>query len=465
MILKLGAVFSDLFVRYMPSAYVFALILTLITALSAFFWADASFFTILNAWYDGFWTLLAFGMQIVLIIVTASCLAQSNIFRYLIEKLVIHIKTPIQVYLSVFIFGSLVCLLSFGMAVVCAIFARELASRVKGINYPFLIACVYASLGTWVTGASSSIALLLNTPDNFLIKTGVLTQIIPTGKTLGSTLNISMLLVILLVTPIVFLVLRPKSSKSKELNDLLIEESAQKIISIKEEAESYKLPFKATSDLFNNTNWIQDLIALFGLIYIVSYFYKGGFNLNFNIIIFAFLMLGLLLHRTPMRYTVAMKRASQNISGILFQYPFYAGIMGIILYSGLGNKIGEVQSAMATLNNYPFMAYISGGIVNFAIPSAGGEFAVIGPNIIQVVQSLGTDLPTEEVQAMIAKASMAIAYGESLSNMLQPFYLLLILPVMAKGIRIQARDIMGYLVIPFIVFFIIQSALILWIPL
>lgn len=166
-----------------------------------------------------------------------------------------------------------------------------------------------------------------------------------------------------------------------------------------------------------------------------------------------------------MRYTIAMKRASQNISGILFQYPFYAGIMGIMLYTDLGQKIGELQSSMATLYNYPVLAYISGGIVNFAIPSAGGEFAVIGPNIIKVVQELGAGLPVAEVNAMIAKASMSIAYGESLSNMLQPFYLLIIFPVMALGVKLQARDVMGYFVIPFIILFILQSVILLWLPL
>ena len=111
------------------------------------------------------------------------------------------------------------------------------------------------------------------------------------------------------------------------------------------------------------------------------------------------------------------------------------------------------------------MAYVSGGLVNFAIPSAGGEFAVIGPGIINVVKELGAGLSESEVTAMIARASMGIAYGESLSNALQPFYLLIIFPVMASGTKLQARDIMGYFVIPFILFFIIQSALLIWMPL
>ena len=90
---------------------------------------------------------------------------------------------------------------------------------------------------------------------------------------------------------------------------------------------------------------------------------------------------------------------------------------------------------------------------------------MVGPSIINAVKDIGTSLPANEVTAMIARASLSIAYGESLSNILQPFYLLLVFPIMGSGIKIQARDVMGYLVIPFIVFFIIQSILVTWMPL
>jgi short-chain fatty acids transporter len=181
--------------------------------------------------------------------------------------------------------------------------------------------------------------------------------------------------------------------------------------------------------------------------------------------IFTFLMIGMLLHKTPARYVISMKRSSSNISGILFQYPFYAGIMGIMLYTGLGDRLGEMMASMATLETYPFFAYLIGGIVNFAIPSAGGEFAVIGPSLINAITEIGTGLPQEKITAMIARASLSTAYGESLSNMLQPFYLLIVLPIMGIGVKLQARDIMGYLVIPFLIFFIIQSLLIVYWPL
>jgi short-chain fatty acids transporter len=206
------------------------------------------------------------------------------------------------------------------------------------------------------------------------------------------------------------------------------------------------------------------IVAFLGFAYIGHHFYTNGLDLNFNIMIFIFLMVGLLLHKSPMRYVISMKRSSSNVSGILFQYPFYAGIMGIMLYTGLGERLAQVLASVATVETYPFFAYISGAFVNFAIPSAGGEFAVIGPSIIEAVKEISMTEPNSNVQAMIARASLSIAYGESMSNMLQPFYLLLVMPIMSIGTKLQARDVVGYLFIPVILFLVVQTLMILFIP-
>ena len=73
-------------------------------------------------------------------------------------------------------------------------------------------------------------------------------------------------------------------------------------------------------------------------------------------------------------------------------------------------------------------------------------------------------MPIEEINAMISRASLSVAYGESLTNLLQPFYLLIVLPVMGAGVKLQARDIMGYLVLPFIIMFIVQALMVVYIP-
>jgi short-chain fatty acids transporter len=138
--------------------------------------------------------------------------------------------------------------------------------------------------------------------------------------------------------------------------------------------------------------------------------------------------------------------------------------MGIMIYTGLGESLSQAIVSVSSLKTYPFFSFILGGIVNFAIPSGGGEFAVIGPSVLEAVKTIGTNLTASEIVSMISRASLAIAYGETLTNLLQPFYLLLVLPIMGSGTNLQARDIMGYLVIPFMAFFIIYSIIITYVP-
>ena len=464
MLNKLGEHLTQAFLKYMPHAFVFAILLTLVTAVTSYAWLDTSPLEIISAWYDGFFDLLGFAMQIVLIIITGFSIALSPIIKKGIDGLARYIKSPTQVYFLVVFIGMLLSLISFGWVVITAVLARELAMRVKNINYPFLIGCVYISMNSWVMGLSSSIPLLLNSEKNYLIESGVLENTIATPYTLGSSLNIAMILLFVVGAPLLLLLLKPRKIQQKELKGFITNNAIEDEQSIKEEALSLKLPFKSLSDKLNNSIILQMIIVAMGLTYIIYHFKTKGLDLNFNIMIFIFLIVGLLLHKTPIRYAISMKRSSSNISGILFQYPFYAGIMGIMLYTGLGAKLGEVLASIATAETYPFFAYLTGGIVNFAIPSAGGEFAVVGPSIINAVKEIGSGLPQEEVTAMISRASMSVAYGESLSNLLQPFYMLIIMPIMAAGTKLQERDVMGYLVIPFLVFFILQSVMVVYWP-
>ena len=136
-----------------------------------------------------------------------------------------------------------------------------------------------------------------------------------------------------------------------------------------------------------------------------------------------------------------------------------------MIHTGLGEALAMQLATIADIHTYPFFSFLLGGIVNFAIPSGGGEFAVIGPSILEAVKVIGSGLPNGQLIEMLSRASLAVAYGESLTNLLQPFYLLLVLPIMGAGIKIQARDVMGYLVIPFLLFFSIQVLLITFMPL
>jgi short-chain fatty acids transporter len=464
MIAKLGEKFTDIFRKNMPDAFVFALILTLVTALTSFFWVGATPLKIIQSWYDGFWSLLSFGMQMVLLIITGYSIALSPFATKLIDKLAQYIKTPKHVYYFVVLIGMLVSMISWGWIVIASFLGRELALRVRGVNFGYLIACVYFSSISWVSGLSSSIPLLLNTENNYMIENKILTSIIPTSITLGSVLNIGMIFLFLVLGPILMLLLVPQNDKGIELSDALRNSDIANQKGIIQEAEELKLPESSLSDKLNNSQVLQYMVVMMGFSYIIYHFYTFGLELNLNIMIFVFLMLGMLLHKSPMRYAISMNRASGNVSSILYQFPFYAGIMGIMTYSGLGDALGRAIADVATIDTYPIYAYLLGGIVNFAIPSGGGEFAVIGPAVIEAVNQIGQDLSAAELSEMISRASLSIAYGEALTNLLQPFYLLLVIPIMGTGLKIQARDVMGYLVIPFILFFIAQLLLVVYLP-
>jgi short-chain fatty acids transporter len=163
---------AEVFKKWLPDPFVFAVLLTVITAAAAMVWVGASPAQVVTGWYNGFWMLLEFGMQMVLIIATGYAIALSPLVARFIDKLALKISRPSTVYLAVLIGGFLLDLVSWGWMVLAAVLGRELAIRVRGVHFPFLIACAFFSSGSWVTGLSSSIPLLLNTdcrPGNHVV--------------------------------------------------------------------------------------------------------------------------------------------------------------------------------------------------------------------------------------------------------------------------------------------------------
>ena len=344
-----------------------------------------------------------------------------------------------------------------------AVLARELAKRVKGVDYAYLVGCIYISFVPFVCGLSSSIPLLLNTEGNFLIEAELLDSVIGMESTLFDPLNITMTIFYLTGIPFIMWVMRPKGNQVKEMSTMIVQGESTEKQTVEEEAKSFELTPKSFSDKLNGSNILALIIVAMGSVFIVSNFIEKGANaINLNMIVFIFLILGMLLHGSPMRYVLAMKRACSNISGIVFQYPFYAGIMGIMKETGLGQAIAEWMSGYVTFETLPIASFFLGGIVNFAIPSAGGEWAVLGSPLIELAQNLGSGLSPAEYKDYVAFMAMSVAYGESLTNMVQPFFLLIVLPVMGAGVKIQARDVMGYVLLPFIFLFTVSAGIILF---
>ena len=463
MIRSLGGVLASRLQRWIPEPFVFAIILTLLIAIMALAMTDAGMNKIIDDWYRGFWILLEFGMQMVLILSTGFAIALSPIVSRLIDRLALLARTPGAVYLLVMIAGGLFSLVSWGWTVLTAVLARELARRVENIDYGYLVACVYLSMQPWVGGLSSSIPLLLNTDGNFLIETGVLAGTIPVTSTLGSTLNWMYLAVYFVTLPVLMWLMQPRADASRSIDEL-VDADYQTQGTVADEAASHTLTGNSISDRLNNGALLQLIIALAAGWYVIRHFANNGFDIDLNIMIFTFIAVGLIAHVSPMRYVIAMKRACSNVSGIVFQYPFYAGIMGIMMFTGLGTLISNWMTSHATVQTMPLVAQFAGAVVNFAVPSAGGEWAVIGPALTEAAKNLASTLPAEQVEPFVSRIAMSVAYGETSTNLLQPFFLLIILPVMAAGVRIQARDVLGYLVIPFVYIAITTALLVSFAP-
>jgi len=464
MIASLGNLLSHHLRRWIPEPFVFALVLTLLVGLMALAVTDSGPVEVTGHWYEGFWMLLEFGMQMVLILATGFAIALSPPASRVIDGLAKFARTPGAVYVVVLVAGGLFNLVSWGWTVLAAVLGRELAKRVPGVDYAYLVACVYLSGQPWVGGLSSSIPLLLNTEGNFLVESGVLESTVPTSLTLGSGLNLVYIAMYFATLPLLMWWMRPGARQTRTLDELRDpDEQVQKTVA--EEAEAQKLDGTSLSDRLNNGTGLQLAVGLAALFYISRHFAVNGFDIDLNIMIFLFMALGLMAHRTPMRYGLAMKRACANVYGIVFQYPFYAGIMGIMMFSGLGEQISLWLARGASMQTLPLIAQFAGAAVNFAIPSAGGEWAVIGPSLTETALDVSAHLPPDQQQAFLARIAMAVSYGETSTNLLQPFFLLAVLPVMGAGVVIHARDVMGYLVIPFVVVYALTAMLVGFIPL
>lgn len=183
-----------------------------------------------------------------------------------------------------------------------------------------------------------------------------------------------------------------------------------------------------------------------GFVYIIYYFVgvvQAGSNvfsaLNLNIVNMIFMFLGILAHGDLRRYVDAIGEASTTAAGILLQFPFYAGIMGMMVGANedgvsLASAISNGMMAISTNVTFPMLTFLSAGIVNFFVPSGGGQWAVQGPIVMPAADQMGIEP---------GRAAMAIAWGDQWTNMIQPFWALPALGVAG----LSAKDIMGYLVI------------------
>ncbi len=409
--------------RFLPDPLVFAILLIILTFILGITLTPSSPMDMVNMFGDGFWNLLAFSMQMALVLVTGHALASSPLLRRGMSSLASLAKTPAQGVMLVTFMSAICCIINWGFGlVVGALFAREVARRVPKSDYRLLIASAYIGFLTWHGGLSGSVPLVAATKGNPIEK---LAGIIPLSQTIFTPYNIFITVALIVTLPFLCRMMMPKESDVIAVDPALLAE---------EPSTAKKLGPNATfAEKLEESPLLSLVIGVFGTIYLIMYFMKNGFNMNINTVNLIFFTAGIVLHKTPMSYMRAVTNAARGTAGILVQFPLYAAIQVMIEHSVLGVIITNWFVNIATKETFPVLAFFSSGIINFAVPSGGGHWVVQGPFVIPAAQALGADL---------GKAAMAIAYGEAWMNMAQPFWALPALAIAGLGVR----DIMGYCV-------------------
>ena len=405
--------------RYLPSAFLLAVLLTFIVLLMGVGLVGQSPMAMAGYWGDGFSNLFNFGMQMVLVLLTGYVLALSPAVQSALTAFAKQANTPKQALVLTIVVSFVCYYLNWGFGMVTgAILAREMGKRVA-IHFPLIVAAAYG--GELVRGPSSSIPLVIATPGHFMESS---IGIVPVSETLYSSWNIILTLLLLVLLVVFFLlqkqpknIIRLQDSEEDLLNDVPISKKNM-----------------SPSDRIEHSRWPIFLLGCLATAYLLGQGIEKGFNVNLNTIILFFLALGLLLHKNSSAYMNAASKAVTAGRGIIVQFPLYAGIAGMMTGSGLVTEFSEAMIAIATPESFPLPTFLCAGIVNFFIPSGGGQWAIQGPIMMNAAYALGAD-PAQTI--------MAFTWGDGWTNQIQPFWALPLLGVAG----LSARDIMGYLII------------------
>ncbi|MEP0073573.1 MAG: short-chain fatty acid transporter [Marinomonas sp.] len=426
---KISQFFVLLLQRYLPDPFIFAIILTFVVFLLVMPSTGQGPMQVVNAWAGGFWNLLSFSMQMAMVVVTGHAMASAPAFKRKLAMLAGVAKTPGQAIILVTAISAMACWVNWGFGlVVGAIFAREIAARVKGVDYRLLIASAYSGFLFWHAGLSGSIPLSIAGGNNAAVTNGAVTTAIPTSDTIFSTMNLAILAVMFVSIPLLNRLMHPAPQDTITIDTELLEET--KAEEVKDRSEM------SPAERLESSRILSLLLGIMGFAYVIYYFVTNGFALNLNIVNFTFLFAAVLLHGTPKSLLTSISQGARNCSGILLQFPFYAGIMGMMTASGdsgvsLAAVISQGFVSISNETTFPLFTFLSAGIVNFFVPSGGGQWAVQAPVMMPAGAALGVDA---------AKTAMAIAWGDAWTNMIQPFWALPALAIAGLG----AKDVMGY---------------------
>lgn len=438
---SLGQAFESWVRKHMPDPFVLVLLLTLLSfGFAALLHPQAAAVSALpQHWLDGFWKLLSFGMQMVLIVVTGEALVATRPASKLYARISDLPRSPRGALWLLTTFALATGWLHWGFGLIgSALLAKEMARRLEQkrirVDYPLLGTAAYLSMLLWHAGTTASAPLLIHTPGHFLeSKIGL----IPLSETIFLPSNLIACAVLFVLCPLIIMRMNPKSARPASA---YIDEAP---------TPRAKAAPSTPAERLDANPWIGRTVALFGFAALATAWRRNGIDLTHNTVNFLLLAIGLFVHGSPVSYARAIADSVRGTSGVILQFPFYGGIMGLMEGSGLGHAIAGQFVAFANGHTLPFFAYLASVSTKLFVPSGGGEWAIEGPVMLEAAKNLG---------APVGLTTMGIAYGNMVGNLFQPFWAIPLLSVL--GLR--ARDIMGYCLVLFLFAFPILAAALLW---
>ncbi|MFV8169995.1 TIGR00366 family protein [Mycolicibacterium peregrinum] len=440
--------------RLMPDPYLFAVILTLIVAgLVAFLVHGATPDGMLKAWYGGVWgsqNIFTFAFQMVLILVTGYTLAEAPILKRAIVAIAAKPNNQVQGAFLCFGVSAVLALLNWGLGLVAgALVARQVAKRFTDAHFGYLIAAAFMGFIVWTQGLSSSIALAntdSTSPINVIHKITGIT--VPLSLTIFQPYSWLSVIVVLALLALAIWRMEPTQSLAPDPAVFEDEDAPEDVGGPAASSAEGKKSF---------AEWLENLWILNVLVFAagIAYFVLSGFALNISSMIMLFTITSALLHRTPIRFIRAFTGAAKVSGPLLLQYPLYGGLVGLLGYQAVeGAKPLQTLLAEAFVNGasqytLPFLTFIGSLIISLFVPSGGGHWAVQGPIAVDSALAIGQDSP-----AYLGLISMAVAVGEGVANMIQPFWLL---PLLAIA-KLNVRQVMGFTVVAFLIGVVVLGA-------
>ncbi len=438
--------------RWIPDSWVVCMLLTVAAILLAMFGAEASLNESVLAWGNGMWALLELGMQFAIAMIAAhACVSSRPVFRFLDWLACLPDRNrPVQAIFLVGAYALVTGYLNWALSVVAsALFVPFVARRNPKADIRVIVAAAYLGICTiWHGGLSGSAPLILATPGNPLLAPAsgepVIDRVIPVTETLFIPFNLVFIAILGAVALAMVMLLHPRQN----VQTLTSEQIDRMMPKLPED----QAPETPAARMEASRGWIILAAILIGYPLGYSMVTRGfGATWTINAYNAVFLVAALLLQGRPSNLVRAFANGARTASGVILQFPFYAGIFGVINNTGLGAWLGELFVTFATTETYPLVVYFYSGFVNLFVPSGGSKWLIEAPYLLPAAKELGVSATT---------TVLAYAYGDATTNFIQPFWAIPILTVT----RLKFGDVLGYTGIVAVVCVLISVIAMLIIP-